>query len=290
MNKTTAALVAIILVLAACFAWYAAEHPTRVPAIAEGGSAPAGGPDTALAAPRTLSLELAAADIDTAALDIGVGEAHVSASGDDKVHVQVTLHQKERELMWFFHWRSKGTAREIAAASLRQQVQDKRVTLSLDSHGAELDDVKQDWEVQVPARLALKTVMKVGDLSIEDVAGGVDAGLNVGELSIDTPKGRIHAELNVGEIRATSGSQAHGHIDLSSNIGEAVLVSSGKSTGSHDRGGLGNRVTLDGEGADEMRLSVNVGEVSLHLLAPGEEKPKHARGAKSKDKDKDDDE
>ncbi len=270
MNKTTATLLAVIVILAASFAWYAATHPARE-------SRPQAAPSPAAAAhagPRTLILEQDAAALDTLALDIGVGEVHVTPSADGALHVQVTLQQKERESLWFFHWMSQGTQRDIAAAAIRSRQEGKRSTLSLDYPGGNQDDVKQDWEVQVPARLKLAVAMKVGDMSIEGLAGGVEAKLGVGELSIDTPQGPIRGEVNVGEIRATSGSARPGRIELSSNIGEALLTLGGKSAGSREHGGLGNRVSLDGGGPDDMHLSVNVGEATLHVAGGTQAKDK----------------
>ena len=222
---------------------------------------------------RTLKTDVDAAALKSLTLRIGVGEVHVTASSDDKIHAQVTLRQKQREFMWFFHWMSAGTAKDIAAANLQQLRQGDGFTLSLDYPGdTQGDDLKQEWEVQVPARLALSADMKVGELSIEGVAGGVDAKLDVGELSIDTPAGPMRGDVNVGEIRATSGSTQLGEVSLSSSIGEAVATIGGKSAGFHEHGGLGNRLTLPGNGPDSMHLSVNVGEVSLHVTPAADAK------------------
>jgi len=219
---------------------------------------------------RTLSTEVPAAAIKQLKLHIGVGEVHVSASGDDKVHVQVTLRQKEQEFLWFFHWMSRGTATDIAAASISQRQEGDSLSLGLNYKGnTDSDELKQEWEVQLPARLALDTDMKVGELSIKDVAGGVDAALNVGELSIEVPRGAMKAQVNVGEIRARSGSAEYGRIKLSSTIGEALLTINGEHSGSHDHGGLGNSVSVDGKGHEDMDLSVNVGEVSLRIESQG---------------------
>jgi len=215
--------------------------------------------------PRVLNAEMPAGGINTLALEVGVGEMHVTTSSDDKVHVRVTLRRKEREFMWFFHWMTEGSSKDFASATIAQKQSGDRLSLALDYPHGDQDDVKQEWDVQLPARLKLDAVMGVGDCSIEGVSGGVEAKLNVGELSIDTPKGAIDASVDVGEIRAKSGSDQHGHIQLSSNIGDALLVLKGTESGYHEHGGLGSRVSLDGSGPDTLQLKVNIGEVSLHL-------------------------
>src|SRR5690348_9162792 len=139
---------------------------------------------------RTLNADIPAAGVKDLKLHVGVGEVHVSASNDDRVHVQVTLRQKEQEFLWFFHWVSKGTAADIAAASIAQDREGGSLSVSLNYRDkSDSDQLKQEWEVQIPVRLALETDMKVGELNIRDVAGGVDATLNVGELDVQVPRG-----------------------------------------------------------------------------------------------------
>jgi len=224
--------------------------------------------------PRVLNAEVPTTGVNTLALEVGVGEMHITVSNDDKVHAQVTLRHKEREFMWFFHWMDGGTSKEIAAAAIQQKRSGDRLTLTVDyPRESDGNDMKQEWDVQLPARMKLDAVMQVGDCSIEGVAGGVGAKLNVGELSIDVPKGAIDASVDVGEIRAKSASGQHGRIQLSSNIGDAVLVLQGTESGTHEHGGLGSRVSLEGSGPDAIQLKVNIGEVSLHLAPVDAAKP-----------------
>jgi hypothetical protein len=268
MNKTTGVLVAIIVLLVGSFAWYAAKHPDRGSEMRDDVEHGVADDDRSVG-PRTLSLDLASTGLDTLALQVGVGEVHVTASSDDQVHAQVTLRPKEREFLGFLHW-SGGAGRDIAAASIHQERDDKRLMLSLDLDRHDQDEIKQEWEVQVPARLKLDSVMNVGEMSIAGVTGGVGAKLDVGELEIDVPKGSIDADVNVGEIRAKSGSGHHGHIQLASNIGDATLLLQGAESGVHEHGGLGNRVSLDGDGPDSMDLKLNIGEVTLRIDAEGD--------------------
>ena len=272
MNKTTVALVAVIVVLGGSFAWYAANHPDR--GSGSGDNAEPGSYSEeagASAEPRTLTLDSAITGLDTLGLAVGVGEVHVSASNDDQLHVQVKLRQKEHEFFGFLHW-SQSANHEIAKAALLQDRKGKRLSLSLDLGRRDQDDIKQEWEVQVPVRLKLDAVMNVGEMIIKDVAGGVGAKLDVGELNIEVPHGAIDADVNVGEIRARSASAKHGRIELASNIGEAVLLIKGSQSGIHEHGGLGNRVSMDGDGPDSMQLKLNIGEVTLHLDPEGTDK------------------
>ncbi len=271
MNKTTGFLVAIIVLLVASFSWYAAKHPDRGSEMRDEAEHGAIADDDVPLEPRILTADVDAKGLDKVALTVGVGEVHVGISSDDKLHVKVRLQQKDQEFLGFFHWTGRGMAKRMAAAAIAQKTSGGEIGFSLAyPDGNDQDDFKQDWEVQIPARLALDADMKVGDLVIDGVAGGLDATLNVGELGIDVPKGPLHAKVNIGEIRVTSGSAQHGKVELSSNIGDVVLNIDGKSAGSREHGGLGNRVSVDGDGADDMRLSINVGEVSLHIEPQGD--------------------
>ncbi|HSN16801.1 MAG TPA: hypothetical protein VLV87_01210 [Gammaproteobacteria bacterium] len=221
--------------------------------------------------PRILKSELAATGINGVALEVGVGELHVTTSNDDKVHVQVTLRHKERQFLWFFHWMDGGSASQIAAATIQQKRGGDRLTLSLSYPHSGDDDMKQEWDVQIPPRLRLDATMEVGDLGVDGVSGGVTARLNVGEVSIDVPQGSIDASVDVGEIRAKTATAKRGKIQLITNIGDAMLVIQGSESGYHDHGGLGTRVSLDGSGPDAVQLKVNIGDVSLHVTPADKE-------------------
>jgi len=222
-------------------------------------------------AARTLTADIPAAGLKELDLRVGVGEVHVSPSPDDQVHVEIKLRQKDEEFLWFFHWSSSGSAKDIAEAAIYQRRDGDTLSLGLD-HDDRNDSVKQEWKLELPARLALDADMKVGDRVIAGVAGGVDAVLNVGELDIDVPQGRIKANVSVGDIRAKSGSGAYGRVRVTSNIGDAVLTINGEHSGFHGHSGLGNEVSVDGKGPDDMDLSVNVGEATLRIGAAADTK------------------
>lgn len=226
------------------------------------------------AAGRTLTAEIPADGIHTLALTAGVGEVRVTPSNDDAVHVSVRLEQKSREFLWFFHWQGNTTAREIQSAQIVQQRSGDRLDLSLgSSRKLDTNQVKQHWTLQIPARLALALNMKVGQVNVQGVAGGVHADLSVGEIDLDIPGGPLNARVNVGQISATSATTQPGTIDLASDIGEAALFMNGKYVGAGGRhSGLGRRIHLPGSGPDSMQLSVNVGEVDLRIESPAPSK------------------
>ena len=76
---------------------------------------------------RTLTADIPMTGINTLIITVGVGELRVTPSSDNAIHVQVSLEQKSREFLWFFHWHSNSTVREIQAAQITQQKQGERL-------------------------------------------------------------------------------------------------------------------------------------------------------------------
>ena len=227
-------------------------------------------PVLALAAgTRTLTADIPANGLNTLAVNAGVGELRVTPSTDNAIHVSVRLEQKSREFLWFFHWQSTTTAREIQSAQIVQQRSGDQLNLSLGSTGKlDTNQVKQHWELQIPARLALAVNMKVGQINVQGIGGGVNINLNVGEIDLDVPRGPLQARVNVGQISTISATTEPGPIDLSSDIGEAAVFRGGQRVrGGGRHTGLGRSIHLAGNGPDSVNLSVNVGEVDLHLSA-----------------------
>lgn len=216
---------------------------------------------------RTLQASAATEGVNRITFVAGVGQFKLSASPDDKVHVQVRLERKSQNFLWFFHWMSDTTAHAFEQVTLQQHQQADGITYSL-QYPDHLDegDVKQNWDIQVPARLAVKVQMKVGQLALTGVTGGVEVDLNVGEVTLNTPAGPMHARVNVGQIRATSATIQPGDIRLKTTIGDARLYM--KDRVDHDNmhhDGLGRTISVTGKGADQMDLAVNIGEVTLHV-------------------------
>lgn len=219
------------------------------------------------AAKRTLQSGMPAAKVTHVTINAGVGQLKLTPSTDDQLHVKVKLEQKSENFLWFFHWMSQTTAKKIAAITLQQKTENDGVTYSL-GYPDHFDDgdVKQNWTIEVPARLAVKVRMKVGELSLSGMSGGVDAKLEVGQVTLKTLRGPIKASVNVGQIRATSGSTQPGNIHLSSSIGDAHLqMPNWNDNDNADRTGLGRTVNVAGKGPDSMDLQVNIGDVRLQI-------------------------
>lgn len=222
-------------------------------------------------ASRTLEAESPTTGITGITVNAGVGQLRISPSPDDNVHVQIRLEPKSEHFLWFFHWMTQSTPEAVKQVSLQQQQKNGQLTYSL-NYPDHLDDgdVKQNWTLQVPARLSANVEMKVGQVDVNGMNGGVAVNLNVGEITVNAPSGSIRATVNVGQIRASSATTQPGNINLTSTLGDARLYMEGQSVHEHaHRSGLGRSIDVPGKGPDAMKLDVNIGEVSLHI------KPEH---------------
>lgn len=224
---------------------------------------------------RTLQTESPATGIAGITVNAGVGQLRISPSPDDRVHVQVTLEPKSEHFLWFFHWMTQSAPEAVKRVTLQQQIQNGELTYSL-AYPDHLDDgdVKQNWTIQLPARLSAKVDMKVGQVDVNGIGGGAEVNLNVGEITVNTPSGPIKATVNVGQIRASSETTQPGNINMSSTLGDARLYLQGQSVHEHaHRSGLGRSIDVPGKGPDTMKLEVNIGEVSLHITPGHDARP-----------------
>lgn len=223
----------------------------------------AAAPAVALAADgRDFSLDVPAEDLDRLELDANVGEVEIRAADVDQVEVRVRLEPGDGD--WFGS--TEELERRLADATLEHDVAGGVLSLALeyDDGFGDDTDLEEHWEIRLPAAMALNVELNVGSMDIEGTGGGVEAEVNVGELGIDVLEGDIDAEVNVGELDIRTATDSPGEFDLETNIGEAKLRIDGRAAGRLD-GWLGNSVTHDAGGDDDVRARVNVGEVRVEV-------------------------
>ena len=229
------------------------------------------------AAPALLTADASAAGVQHVSFQAATGEAIIGASGDDQLHVQLDLRQDERGFLGIFHWMSEDTTRDLKGASVKLQRDGDGVGISLvypsgDSHS----DVKQEWTVKLPPRLALQADMQAGRMVIKDMSGGIDAKLGAGDLSIHSPSGPVRGDVRAGRLHVISDSTQPGSISLRSLFGLAVLDLQGTYYGPPEKQSgfrfFGNDVTQVAGGKDDMDLHVTAGLVDLRVGPQGDEK------------------
>ncbi|HEY1773028.1 MAG TPA: hypothetical protein VGH91_07550 [Gammaproteobacteria bacterium] len=229
------------------------------------------------AAPALLTADASTTGVQHITFQAGTGEAIIGTSSDDQLHVQLDLRQDERGFLGVFHWMSEDTTRDLKGASVKLQRHGDGVEISLvypsgDSHS----DVKQEWTVTLPPRLALQAHMQAGRMAIKGMAGGIDASLGAGDLTIHSAAGPIRGDVRAGRLHVVSDSTQPGAISLRSMFGLAVLDLQGTYYGPPEKQSgfkfFGNDVNHAAGGKDDMDLHVTAGLVDLRVGPQGDEK------------------
>ncbi|HEX6928741.1 MAG TPA: hypothetical protein VF267_05805 [Gammaproteobacteria bacterium] len=210
---------------------------------------------------RDFSLSVPAEDVERLQLESKVGQVVVRGADIDVVEVRARLEPGDDE-DWWGH--GDDLRERLEKATLEQELDGETLRLKLDYDDSGDADFEEHWEVRVPARLALDLDMNVGEVRVEDTAGGVESEVNVGSLDIDVREGDVTANVNVGEVVIRNATDGEGAIELESNIGDVRLSIDGESAG-RTEGWLGSKVVFEGDGEDDVNAGVNVGEIRVDI-------------------------
>lgn len=183
-------------------------------------------------ASRSFEKDFAAEDIKTVRLDGGVGEIRVTASGDGRIHVKVKVETGDKS--WF------SDDADLDEVELKADEDGDELNLSVDG-----EDIGEDWELAVPAGIALDLDHGVGEIRVEGVSGDIDVDLGVGELDIEIEEKRV------------------ARIALDVGVGDAD-IRGGKS---HSRSSMpiAQELRYEGEGEQDVRADLGVGDATLSL-------------------------
>ena len=193
-------------------------------------------------------------------IDGGVGTIDVRASDDDKLHVIVTAEPDDD-----MHSKSI-TEEDMAAIELDVDRTSRRVKLELDLPGGmDVDDVKEKWEVRIPAGVEAELELGVGQMDVEGITGGLFISVGVGELNVDIPSGPIEISVGVGDVDVRVSKASIGKVRVDTTVGDARLRVNGERIEGSSHFGIGNSVKYQGDGQDEIEVSVKVGEVKVEL-------------------------
>lgn len=137
-------------------------------------------------------------------------------------------------------------------------------------HAAE-GNVEAAWTITVPARFSARVAAHDGAVTIDGLAGGVEADVNAGlhgghgRLTVDVPRGRLALAIGVGNIVATRRDASFSSAVVKATVGDATLFLLGHEIVAPREPGPGHRVSLDGSGPDTLSLKASVGDVSLKI-------------------------
>ena len=208
---------------------------------------------------REIGDSFSADGIDVVSINAGVGSVELIAGGGDEITVLVSI---EPDDGWF-----GGPDREdLEKITLKSASKKGKLSLGLDfPRGLDEDDIEEHWEIEIPARLQAKVRIGVGRISIEGVAGGVNAHAGVGEVRIDVPGGDVRAHASVGDVRVKSATKSAGNIEMDADVGNVSLKLNGKNYQVERGWGPGASLELEGSGTDEFDISADVGNAQLTI-------------------------
>lgn len=236
-------------------------------------------PLMASASDVVLKGEIVAQDLAKLQLNAQVGEVEIRGIKTHTVRWRVKLEPQEKG--WFT---STARVREkLGEIKVRSETDNIILHLELDyPDGLDDDDVKHQWQIEVPIAFAVDVKQGVGKLNVADVQGGFNGELGVGNLSILGVQGGVNGELGVGNAKVTVSA---GNVSVEVGTGNANVVSATSSVGNialhSDLGNasakIGNQhlaptrfgpkadLSHAGDGSDHYRISVGVGNATLEV-------------------------
>ena len=145
---------------------------------------------------RTLTLEKPLGDLSGIVVSAAIGDVEIVAQDSPTISVEVEVTAKRTS---FFGSRADVEAAEIAAertgTTLRLQV----TTPHHDGRG-----YSERWSIRLPAGLAARLKLGVGDVRVLDTSGPLDIELGVGDVRIESAQdafGPIRASVGVGDVK-----------------------------------------------------------------------------------------
>ncbi|MFI5167596.1 MAG: hypothetical protein ACHQQS_13340 [Thermoanaerobaculales bacterium] len=187
---------------------------------------------------RNLEINRSAEGIEAVEIHAGVGEVSVTADSANTITAHVEISPKKSSF-----WGSR--ERDLDALEAIGEVRGSTLVLRLrpeQHHGVEFGE---DWTVRLPAKLALKVKLGVGDVTVVDMVGDVRAELGVGDVKIEGTYDTF------GDIRANCG------------VGDATLrTPAGRDEG---EGFIAHTLRATGPGKSEIHVAAGVGDVTIRL-------------------------
>lgn len=155
---------------------------------------------------------------------LSVGDVRVARSDANKIRLRYTVKSRRESHV------------KDAHVDLDIRGNDARIEFHAQSGG----NTQFDVELEVPQNTNLDVHEKVGDLTIEDIAGDKDL------------------ELSVGDIRVAVARSAYHLVNASTSIGDVNSNGYGETSG-----WLGKTLKYHGDGKYELRAHVGVGDITL---------------------------
>ena len=209
---------------------------------------------------RELTAEVSADGIDEILLDGHDGKATIEVGASDQIQIRVTIKAKRKGLVY----KSSAGRAYVEDARLKTDARGGTLEVAL-SGGRGRKDTEEAWTIIVPRRLAVVVEMSAASIDITDVTGGVEVNLGVGKANVDVPRGNIEVRVSVGNATVETQTDSYGDVDLRAQVGKTRLWIGGHRIKYSNPPGPGSKVLMEGEGRDQIKVFVQVGDASLRV-------------------------
>lgn len=215
-------------------------------------------------APRTLSVDAEAVELQSIELRTTDGTVEVVGTDEDRIRISTEVSTPA----WKRRWVADSPA-DLARVTLDGERRGDVFAARLRVPGN--DPLVERWTVHVPRRFRVGLDANDTAVVISDVSGGVSVRANAGpgskpgSIRVNVPGGRLDLSLHVGDIHAQTSSTVRGPVDVESNVGDAHVTLAGRNIVSPRSPGPGHRLRLGDTGPDAIKLRVGVGTASLDI-------------------------
>jgi hypothetical protein len=209
---------------------------------------------------KTLTKTIDAGAIETLELSSGIGDVTITArEGLDEVAIEVLLTPRRGG---FFSSKRKAEL-EVEAASLETSVKKDRLQLEIAATDDEDRRFEERWEIEIPARLALRLEHGVGDIEIQGIAADVELDSGVGDVDMTVLEGDIMVDLGVGQATVHGPAAVYGTVEAAGGVGSARVTVHGEEI--EGSGFVGHSASWTGDGSYRMEIAVGVGDAVVIL-------------------------
>ncbi len=188
---------------------------------------------------RTLTFQQPSAGLTGIVVRAGIGDVEIVAQASPSVSVEVEVTAR--------HVRFFGSSGNTAIENAGIVAERTGSTLRLEVKAPDHDEpgYSERWSIRLPAGLAARLKLGVGDVRVLDTSGPLDI------------------ELGVGDVRIESAQDAFGPIRASVGVGDVKLrTPAGRETGD---GFISKSLDGRGTGKAELNAHVGVGDIDIRL-------------------------
>ncbi|MFC3032945.1 hypothetical protein ACFOEE_10470 [Pseudoalteromonas fenneropenaei] len=181
---------------------------------------------------RTITKTFSKKDSAELAIDVPVGSVDIDTYDGDSIEVTIVLSHKNDD-SWF------AKKINLDEFELESKQSSKALALTIDS-----DDIEQEWQVKVPASMALDLELGVGNVKVVDLANSAAIEVGVGKVRIDT---------SLDDFKSVKLDSGVGHTSIN---GFSVAMN-------EERNMVGSEVKYRGKGEHSIAVELGVGNIRL---------------------------